>query len=299
MAARDLTARVNGVYRGDYARIQQAVNTAAAMLEESLLQVQTTTDQVSAAAAQIAESAQSVAHGASAQASALVQTAASLEGMASATRQNAASASDAEKLAQSAKETSDEGTTAMMDMSGAMERILSAAEGTAAIIRDINDIAFQTNLLALNAAVEAARAGDAGRGFAVVAEEVRNLALRSKEAAKKTETLIQSSVEHARRGERVSQQVAANLNMIAMSVSQVSMLVGDISTACTTQASGIAEVNKAVADMERVTQTNAANAEEAASAVEELSGQSRELAAMVAEFHLDGADHELHRPHAA
>ena len=92
-----------------------------------------------------------------------------------------------------------------------MAKIRASAEGTSQIIKDINEIAFQTNLLALNAAVEAARAGEAGRGFAVVAEEVRSLALRSKEAAKKTEALIRESVTQAGEGEGDGKRVTDKL----------------------------------------------------------------------------------------
>lgn len=47
----------------------------------------------------------------------------------------------------------------------------------------ITDITAQSNLLALNAAIEAACAGERGKGFAVVADDVRKLAVQSKDSA--------------------------------------------------------------------------------------------------------------------
>lgn len=54
----------------------------------------------------------------------------------------------------------------------------------------ISKITAQTNLLALNASIEAARAGDEGRGFAVVAEQVRVLAVQSKDASDSIASMI-------------------------------------------------------------------------------------------------------------
>jgi methyl-accepting chemotaxis protein len=287
LSARKLTARVTGSYSGDHAKIKESLNATAEALHDAMKQVAETTDQVLTASKEISESSQAASSGAADQASSLQETAASLEEMSSMTRQTADNTQQAKSLAQTANEEATDGKSAMAQMVDAMKKIRAASEGTAQIIKDINEIAFQTNLLALNAAVEAARAGDAGRGFAVVAEEVRGLAQRSKEAAKMTEELIRDSVTMAESGETVSQEANGNLAKIAESVSKVTAIIGEISVASQEQARGIEQVNDAVARMEQATQESAARAEQSSAAAVQLSSQANELAEMVGGFQVD------------
>lgn len=290
LAVGNLTSRMDGAYRGDFAKIKTDLNNTAVSLNDAITQVATSVNQVSAASEQIASSSQSVAEGASEQASSLEETSSSLEEMSSMTKQNTDNAQEANNLAQSAKASADVGKVSMNNMMEAMGQIKTSAEGTAEIIRDINEIAFQTNLLALNAAVEAARAGEAGRGFAVVAEEVRNLALRSKDAAKKTEELIKESVSLAEDGEVVTGEVNEKLLEIVDGVGKVTAIVGEISQASLEQSRGIEQINKAISQMDQVTQQNASNSEESSSAAQELSSQAQELAAMIGKFRINEAD---------
>jgi methyl-accepting chemotaxis protein len=289
LARRDLRARVKGVYQGDHARIQQAVNATADALHQALAQVASAVDQVSTAATQIASSSQSVASGASEQASSLTETSSSIESVAAMVKSSAENAAQANTLSSSARTAATEGAAAVEQMQGAMGRIKQSAEGTSLIIKDINDIAFQTNLLALNAAVEAARAGEAGRGFAVVAEEVRSLALRAKEAATKTEELIRDSVSQAAEGEVSARHVGGKLGEIVQGVEKVTAIVSEIAAAAREQTVAVEQVNKAISEMDKVTQHNAASAEESSSTASELSAQAEELAAMVGSFQLEGA----------
>lgn len=289
LAGRDLTARARNDFQGAYGRMMASLNQAAEKLEESLLQVSSASEQVASASSQIASSSQAVAQGATEQASALEQTSSALVEMGATTKQNAESAKEANTLAENARQSSVEGGAAMAQMTAAMNKIRAAAEDTAAIIRDINEIAFQTNLLALNAAVEAGRAGEAGRGFAVVAEEVRNLALRSKEAARKTESLIGESMSLAQQGEQISERVNTTLSHTVKTVSSVSQLVSEISRASQEQATGIDQSNRAMAQMDQVTQQAAANSEETSSAAEELAAQAQQLASLVGQFRLGAA----------
>jgi methyl-accepting chemotaxis protein len=241
-------------------------------------------EQTSAAAGQVSSSSQSLAQGASEQAASLEETSSSLEEMSSMTKRNAHTAQQASALSAEAKAAADKGNAAMGRMSAAIGDIQRSAGETAKIIKTIDEIAFQTNLLALNAAVEAARAGEAGKGFAVVAEEVRNLAMRSAEAAKTTNALIEGSVNNARNGVAIAAEVGATLGEIVVASQKVNGLIAEIAAASGEQANGIGQVNTAVTQMDQVTQGNAAAAEECAAAAEELSSQAEQLAAVVGEL---------------
>jgi methyl-accepting chemotaxis protein len=286
LADYDLQARVTGSYAGDFAKIKDALNKTGEGLHAAIAQVNEAVGQVASAAEQIAATSQAVAQGASEQASSLEETSSALEQMTGQTKQNADNTQQARAVAKTTQELAEKGGTSMQQMVAAMTNIRKSAEDTSAIIKDINEIAFQTNLLALNAAVEAARAGDAGRGFAVVAEEVRNLALRAKEAANKTEGLIAQSAKLANEGGTISGDVSENLTQIVESIGKVADFVDEIAVASEEQAKGIGQVNRAVAEMDKVVQQAAANSEESSSAAEELSSQSQELAAMVGRFQL-------------
>ncbi len=143
----------------------------------------------------------------------------------------------------------------MKQLIASMEKIAAASENTSKIIKTIDEIAFQTNLLALNAAVESARAGEAGAGFAVVAEEVRNLALRSAEAARNTADLIAETGKTIGEGtELVSGTDTAFLN-VADSVTQVVGLIADIADSSNHQAEGIEHINLTVAEMAQIVES--------------------------------------------
>jgi len=288
LAERDLTARVTGNYRGDHARIKDALNETGEALHEAIVQVAEGVHQVTGAVTQIASTSQAVASGASEQASSLEETNASLEAMASSTRGTADSSQRAASLATRTRGAAEAGNAAIAQLGGVMERVRSAAVGTSHIIKDISEIAFQTNLLALNAAVEAARAGESGRGFAVVAEEVRSLALRAKDAAVRTEALIRESVSKATEGATAAGQVSGRLSEILDAAQKVSDIVNEIAASSKEQASGIEQVNRAVEQLNSLTQQNATSAEESSAAAEDLSRQGERLRAMASSFQIRG-----------
>lgn len=238
-------------------------------------------EQTASAAGQVSAASQSLANGANKQAAAVEETSSSLEEMTSMTKRNSENAEEAKKMSDGVSAKAEEGLSAVDKMSTAVAEIKKASDETTKIVKNIDDIAFQTNLLALNAAVEAARAGEAGKGFAVVAEEVRNLAMRSAEAAKNTANLLKESSQKTELGVAISQNVMTTFKEIHQGARKVNELVTSIAMANSEQAQGIEQMNISMSQVDSTTQANASVAEEAASTAEELNSQVEMLREIV------------------
>lgn len=280
----DLTNKMEGEYSGEFARLQEAMDSSMGKLLEMVVDIRTSAIHFNTATSEIAQGNTNLSQRTEEQASSLEETAATMEEMTSTVKQNADNATMANELSVDTRHLAEKGGSVVGDAIKAMSGINESSRKIADIIGVIDDIAFQTNLLALNAAVEAARAGDQGRGFAVVAAEVRALAQRSAEAAKEIKSLIQDSVMRVDEGSIMVNQSGETLKEIIGAVKKVSDIIGEIAAASLEQSNGIDEVNKVVMQLDEVTQQNAAVVEQAASASEAMEDQANELSNMMEFF---------------
>jgi methyl-accepting chemotaxis protein len=285
VAKGDLTVRIT-TRPGDSSSLMAALAAMRDSLVRVVTEVRGNSESVATASAQIAQGNQDLSGRTERQASALQETAATMEQLGTTVRSNAESARQANQLAQGASAVAGQGGQVVGKVITTMRDINESSRKIGDIISVIDGIAFQTNILALNAAVEAARAGDQGRGFAVVASEVRSLAQRSAEAAKEIKALIVGSVEQVDRGTALVDDAGKTMDEIVGSIRRVTDIVAEISSASVEQSSGVQQVGEAVSQMDQATQQNAALVEESAAAAESLKAQARQMVQAVAVFKL-------------
>lgn len=220
------------------------------------------------------------------QATAVEQTAASMEEITATVKHSAENARQASELAAVTTRTTQKGEQMVKTVVSAMGGIEEGSEKIRQFTATINGIAFQTNILALNAAVEAARAGEQGRGFAVVASEVRTLAQRSATAAREIEGLIADTLARIGEGSRAATSAGHSMDEILRGVGSVNELIGQIALASDEQSKGISQVTLAVAELDRVTQQNASLVQQVSSSAGSLSGRTEALGSVISRFTL-------------
>ena len=288
-ASGNLRVQIDARGYDEFAQLLSALQEMQTSLVKLVSTVRSGAEGVAIASAEIAQGNQDLSGRTESQASALEQTAASMEELGSTVRLNADNARQANQLSLNASTVAIRGGDVVAQVVDTMKGINDSSRKISDIISVIDGIAFQTNILALNAAVEAARAGEQGRGFAVVASEVRSLAGRSSEAAREIKTLINASVERVEKGSALVDQAGVTMTEVVSSIRRVTDIMGEISSASSEQSSGVAQVGEAITQMDQATQQNAALVEEMAAAALSLKSQSQELVNTVAMFGVDSA----------
>jgi methyl-accepting chemotaxis protein len=263
--------------RGDADTFGRAFLVMARTLSQVISDVHQGATAMAAGAEQVAGAANELSQVTTNQAATVQETSASLESVGALVSRNAEMSREMEAMALEGAKNSEESAEAIRATIGAMETI-------AGRISVVNQIADQTNLLALNAAIEAARAGEYGRGFGVVAEEVRRLAVQSRDAANEIGRL-------AAKSRQVAEHSQGTVATLTTTMRKTMELVQAVALASAKQSTGLDEVRHAMDRVDEETQRNAAAAEELAATAQEMNAQVEALQTLLSFFRGGGGSH--------
>ncbi len=278
----DLTKRIHYVGRDEVGDLVNHFNQFVTKLHSSFADVTRDVSDLGYVASRLTKSSGQNLHRINDQANAIAGMRSSIEKLLQTVNEVAEFASSASVQAQDASGAAARGketlSTNVATISTLADEVRSAADvvnqfetfstDVGHLLNTIQNVAEQTNLLALNAAIEAARAGEHGRGFAVVADEVRGLAVRTRQATEEIHkvinelrkvsanavTAMQGSVERANRGLDATRASGEVLNSILSNVETIRHINERIADATQEQTQTFSHVSQHVNEIYHNTQ---------------------------------------------
>lgn len=283
MSDKNMAMSVDIDYVGDFLPIKESIENIIDAMNSLLGGVLESMDVIRTGAKNMAETASSLAEGASTQSNEIQDLFNHINQVTDDIVENA------EKVAVLANESMavvEEGNNQMIHLLDAMEIIKKQADDISNIIQVINSISEQTKLLSLNASIEAARAGEQGKGFAVVADEIGKLAEECGDAVDTTNELINKTIQAVNAGGTLADETAGILKKIVNSTTETTQLVGDISRVCSKEEGNMKVIVSGIENIDSVVSNNAASSEESAAVSEELLAMVENLEGQIQEYQL-------------
>ena len=310
----DLTGRVAISANNEVGDTAKAFNHLLDKVQEIMVQVGTSSGQLTGAAERLSQAATAASERIQDQEAQTEQVATAMCEMTAVVDVVAGNATSAADAAQQANSEAASGqdvvtrTAASIDdlargvetANAAIQRVGGDSQSIGGVLDVIRGIAEQTNLLALNAAIEAARAGESGRGFAVVADEVRSLAGRTQQSTEEIQHMIErlqagvkeavhaigSSQEQAQASVEQAHVAGQSLQEITGSVVTINEMNGQIAVSAKEQAVVTEDVNRSIVRINELTEHASADAQGCAESSEELVGLAEQLSGLVRQFRL-------------